>query len=213
MNSDDTLDHTRQNNAALLRTRLRAARHQLPAVERSRAALRLRARLHTWLGLRRTAAVAAGLVPPQIIAAYWPLADEPDLIPLLGQWAEAGLTVALPVVTERQAPLGFRVWTPTARMQAGAYGIAEPQGSHTVTPDVLLVPTLGYTDRADRLGYGGGYYDRTLAALREQGHTHTAIGIAWTCGRIPREDAYRPARHDARLDAVLTPEGWVPAAP
>ena len=76
---------------------------------------------------------------------------------------------------------------------------------------MLLVPTLGYTESADRLGYGGGYYDRTLAALRERGHAFTAIGVAWSCGELDAD--YEPAAHDFRLDAVITPDGWVPHVP
>jgi len=206
-------DHTLQDNAALLRIRLRAARRALPEAERRHGALRVRALLYTWLGLRRDALTRTGQRAPQVIAAYWPLADEPDLRPLLAQWVHAGLTVALPVIVERQAPLRFRVWTPQALMQTGAYGIAEPQSGIFVVPDVLLVPTLGYTGQAERLGYGGGYYDRTLAALRAQNHPHIALGIAWSCSRIGDDDGYQAAAHDERLDAVLTSDGWVPAAP
>ena len=78
-------------------------------------------------------------------------------------------------------------------------------------PDVVLVPTLGYTAQGDRLGYGGGYYDRSLAALRDRGHPFIAIGIAWSCGAL--DAGYAPAAHDFPLDAVLTEDGWVPAAP
>jgi len=171
----------------------------------------LRARLYTWLALRRDAALTTHQPAPQIIAAYSPLADEPDLRPLLTQWVAAGLIVALPVVAQRQAPLAFRVWTPQTTMVAGAYGILAPQDGAMVTPDVLLVPTLGYTDTAYRLGYGGGYYDRTLADLHARAHPHVAIGIAWTSGRLDAQD-WQPAPHDMPLDAVLTPDGWVPAA-
>ena len=206
------LDNTQENNAAVLRTRLRAERQQLPDADRRRGALLMRGRLFTWLAMRRDADAAAQRPGPQVIAAYWPMADEPDLRPLLEQWCAAGLTVALPIVTKKNAPLTFRAWTPDTPMQTGAYGIAEPQNTAVVTPDVLLVPTLGYTDQADRLGYGGGYYDRTLAALRDQGHPYTAIGIAWGCGHIDDAD-YQPAPHDMRLDAVLTPEAWIPSPP
>jgi 5,10-methenyltetrahydrofolate synthetase len=205
-------ENTSKDNAAQLRKRLRQARSALSAADRQRGGLLMRGRLYTWLGLRRDAQLRQGRPAPQVVAAYWPLPDEPDLRPLLTQWADAGITVALPVVHERDAPLLFRAWTPDAPMAPGAYGIPEPVSGETVTPDVVLVPTLGYTASADRLGYGGGYYDRTLAALREAGHAPVTIGIAWHCGLIDQVD-YRPAPHDVRLDAVLTPRGWVPAAP
>ena len=77
---------------------------------------------------------------------------------------EAGITVVLPVVRERNAPLAFLPWTPDAPMRSGAYGIQEPAAGDELPPDVVLAPTLGFTQFGDRVGYGGGYYDRTLAA-------------------------------------------------
>jgi len=204
--------NTSQDNAAALRKRLRQARAELPETDRRRGSLLMRGRLYTWLGLRRDAAARAGDTQPQVVAAYWPLADEPDLRPLMEQWAGAGITVVLPVVAQRDAPLQFRAWVPGAPMQTGPYGIQEPLEGETVVPDIVLAPTLGYTRSADRVGYGGGYYDRTLAALRESGRNPVTIGIAWSCGLIDQAD-YQPAPHDVRLHAVLTPTGWVPAAP
>jgi len=203
-------ENNAENTAVALRTRLRQARAALPADARSRGALLMRARLFTWVNVARDALADAGR-PLRTIAAFWPMADEPDLRPLLEQWVAAGYEVCLPVVVTRDAPLEFRNWTPDAPMQAGAYGIAEPVGGPSRQPDVVLVPTLGYTGRADRLGYGGGYYDRTLAALFAGGAEPLTIGIAWTEGRLP--DHYTPAPHDITLDAILTPEGWVPDAP
>ncbi|OYV49110.1 MAG: hypothetical protein B7X10_02235 [Burkholderiales bacterium 21-58-4] len=79
-------------------------------------------------------------------------------------------------------------------------------------PELVLVPTLGYTRAGDRIGYGKGYYDRTLAALKARRHTYTSIGIAWSCGDLSGQ-AYTPAAHDVRLDAVLTDKGWAVPAP
>ena len=97
-------------------------------------------------------------------------------------------------------------------MHTGAYGIQEPDGPVISAPDIVLVPTLGYTRQGDRLGYGGGYYDRTLAALKSAGHTVTTIGIAWASGDLSGQP-YTPAAHDVRLDAVLTDKGWAVPAP
>ncbi len=171
----------------------------------------MRARLFTWLNVARDEAGRGGGRIPSVVAAFWPMADEPDLRPLLQQWVENGVTVALPVVRERNAPLVFLPWTPDAALRAGPYGIQEPAQGAEVQPDVVLVPTLGYTESADRLGYGGGYYDRTLAALRDRGHAFTSIGVAWSNGELG--PGYEPAGHDFRLDAVITPDGWVPHAP
>jgi 5-formyltetrahydrofolate cyclo-ligase len=206
-----TTKNTLEDNAVPLRTRLRQARAAQTDDVRRRGALLMRGRLFTWLGMARDAALRAGQPAPSVVAAYWPMQDEPDLRPLLTQWAEAGITVALPAVRERDQPLEFRPWAPDAPMQEGAYGILEPLAGAPVRPDLVLVPTLGYTRHGDRVGYGGGYYDRTLAALTASGHPYTAIGVAWSCGRL--DESHVPEAHDVRLHAVLTPDGWVPKAP
>jgi 5,10-methenyltetrahydrofolate synthetase len=76
----------------------------------------------------------------------------------------------------------------------------------------VLVPTLGFTRQGNRVGYGKGYYDRTLAHLKAQNHPHTTIGIAWACGDLG-DEAYAPAEHDIRLDAILTDKGWAVKPP
>jgi 5-formyltetrahydrofolate cyclo-ligase len=206
-----TTKNTLKDNAVELRTRLRQARAALNDAQRQSGALLMRGRLFTWVGMTRDAQQRAGRAPLSVIAAYWPLPDEPDLRPLLSQWAEAGITVALPVVRGSGQSLEFRPWSPDAPMREGAYGIQEPLTEQVVVPELILVPTLGYTRMADRVGYGGGYYDRTLAELKAAGHAFTTIGIAWSCGRL--EDTHAPAAHDVRLDAVLSPDGWLPKAP
>ncbi|AIT25910.1 5-formyltetrahydrofolate cyclo-ligase [Bordetella holmesii 30539] len=189
---------------------MRRLRAGVPENQRSRSALLMRGRLFTWLNVARERSAILGR-PLQSVAAFWPMAEEPDLRPLLQQWADNGITVALPVVQGADRPLEFHRWLPHEPMRAGAYGISEPQSGAIVLPDVVLVPTLGYTAQAERLGYGGGYYDRTLAALTAAGHPYTAIGIAWDEGLLPSD--YTPAAHDIPLAAVLTPSGWVPEAP
>lgn len=172
----------------------------------------MRGRLFTWLNAVREQAAKQGLRAPATVAAFWPLEHEPDLRPLLEQWAQAGIALALPAIREPAAPLEFRAWAPGDTLHAGPYNVQEPAAERPVLrPDVILVPTLGYTAQADRLGYGGGYYDRTLAALRQAGHDFTAIGVAWNEGLIDAD--YQAAAHDVRLDAVLTPDGWVPQPP
>lgn len=205
-------ENTAQDNAVAIRQRLRQARAAIPPDTRRRDALLMRGRLFTWLALARDSAARRDRPAPQSVAAFWPMDDEPDLRPLLKQWVESGIQVLLPVITTPAAPLEFHAWQPDAPMRAGAYGIPVPADGQPALPDVVLVPTLGYTAQADRLGYGGGYYDRTLASLRARGHAHVAIGVAWKEGRIA-EPEYRAAAHDVRLDAVLTPTGWLPKAP
>ncbi|MGI4815358.1 MAG: 5-formyltetrahydrofolate cyclo-ligase [Janthinobacterium lividum] len=130
---------------------------------------------------------------------YWPLPGEFDARALVGDWLrDATHCAALPVVTDPAGPLAFHRWTPTAAMRAGRYGIAVPAQAIDLTPAVLLIPCVGFDAARYRLGYGGGFYDRTLAALRPRPFT---IGIAYECLRIeslPREP------HDLPLDVILT---------
>lgn len=178
----------------------------------SRGALLMRARLFSWLADYRDKTRSAGAPIVNKIAAFWPMEHEPDLRQLLTQWAEnPDLTVALPVVQRPNAPLIFRQWETDTPMSEGAYGISVPEGSEEITPDVVLVPTLGFTEQCDRIGYGAGYYDRTLAALRAQNPGLITIGIAWAAGAL--DESYQPAPHDQRLNAILTEDGWLPAAP
>ena len=202
-----------KDNAVPLRMRLKQRRAQLPPAERERGALLIRGRLYTWLATTRTRLREAGRPEPRHIAAFWSMEHEPGLQALLRQWSEDdGLAISLPAVVAPGLPLEFRLWTPGTPMRPGPYGILEPQGDPAPAPDVVLVPTLGFTREGDRVGYGGGYYDRTLAALRATGHPFTALGIAWACGDLSGE-GYRPAAHDVRLDGILTDKGWAVPAP
>ncbi|MGB3835602.1 5-formyltetrahydrofolate cyclo-ligase [Castellaniella sp.] len=208
------MNQNAQDNAVALRARLKQKRSAQPAADKDRGALLIRGRLFTWLASQRTSLKNAGMPDVRHIAAFWSMADEPALQPLLRQWAQDdSLTLSLPVVTAPGQALAFRLWTPDTPMQAGAYGILEPQGPEAPPPDVMLVPTLGFTRQGDRLGYGGGYYDRTLAALGAAGHRpRAALGVAWACGDLSAE-TYQPAAHDEHLDGILTDKGWALAAP
>src|SRR3546814_161600 len=204
-----------ENNAPPPRTRMKLSLSPQKPVDRNRGALLIRGRLFTWLATTRTRLLEAGKPAPQSIAAFWSTDEEPSLQPLLQQWVEEeGYRVSLPVVTADNAPLQFKLWTPDTAMQEGAYGIQEPMGKVAPPPDIVLVPTLGYTRQGDRIGYGKGYYDRTLAALKAQGHSFTTIGIAWAAGDLAAAGlAHNPAPHDVRLDSILTDKGWAVPAP
>jgi 5-formyltetrahydrofolate cyclo-ligase len=118
--------------------------------------------------------------------------------------ARHGHPLALPAMVGRQAPLRFQRWRPGDAMTVHPYGVSQPlSDAEVVTPSVLLVPLLAFDAQGWRLGYGGGYYDRTLAALRSAGVV-TAIGIAYDGQRIA---AVPHDAHDQRLDAVLTETG------
>ncbi len=201
-----------KDTAVPLRTRLKELREAMTPEDRDRGALLIRGRLYTWLATNRTRLRTSGRPDTLHVAAFWSLPDEPELQPLLGQWAlDDTLVVSLPVVARPGEPLEFHRWTPDTPMQPGAYDIPEPVGPRLGAPDVVLVPTLGYTRLGDRIGYGGGYYDRTLAALKETGHPFVSLGIAWACGDLEGQP-YAPAAHDVRLDSILTDKGWAVAA-
>lgn len=203
-----------QNTAAELRVRLKESRKHIAAEDLQRASLLIRARLYTWLALTRDHCESNNKHAPNVIAAFWPLTDEPDLIPLLEQWTQAGLKVVLPRMGSPAEPLKFYQWHKGTALVAGPFGVMEPEVSEPLLPDVILIPTLGFTAQGDRLGYGKGFYDRTLAHFKTTGHRPTTIGVAWATGDIHAIDPnYRPQPHDQRLDAVITSEAWYPSTP
>ncbi|NOL49306.1 5-formyltetrahydrofolate cyclo-ligase [Pelistega europaea] len=144
------------------------------------------------------------------IAAFWPIGAEVDIRPVLTQLDEAQYSVLLPKVVEKNAPLRFFRWSHTYPMVLGHFNIPEPQADEEVTtmPDLVLTPLLGFTAQGDRLGYGKGYYDRTLNQWISQGLKPYAIGLGWDEGLIEDTD-YQPAVHDVPLANILTPSGWV----
>jgi 5-formyltetrahydrofolate cyclo-ligase len=148
-----------------------------------------------------------------VVAGFWPLAEEPDIRPLLTWLHEQGAHVALPAVAGPGIPLEFHRWTPSDTLTEGAFGVFEPVRTRPLTPDAVLVPTLGFGPNGERLGYGGGYYDRSLAKLAQDNRALVTIGIAWNEGRIPDAAEFQPASHDFVLQAIATPAGWVPKAP
>ncbi|MFZ4710634.1 MAG: 5-formyltetrahydrofolate cyclo-ligase [Zwartia sp.] len=207
-----------KNNADLLRTRLRKLRQTLSVAERQHDSQALCARLQAWFDQRLALNDVSQQSTPLIVAGFWPLEYEPDLRPLLHQLDQNQVTVCLPVIVERHAPLEFHRWTPNTTLSAQGFGVMEPPRQQALIPDILLVPTLGFTTKAARLGYGGGYYDRSLAALHHASNGPLKIGIAWQQGLLTQasnssDQAFTPQAHDVILDAIATPLGWVPAAP
>ena len=140
-------------------------------------------------------------MPMSRLAFFWPVRGEPDLRAMVGDWLgeQPGRSAALPVVVGDR--LEFRAWTPATPMVVGEYRIAVPAGTPPVQPQVVLVPCLGVDTQRYRLGYGGGFYDRTLAAFKLRPVT---VGIAFDVGRIK---SIGPQPHDVRLDLALTESG------
>ena len=149
-------------------------------------------------------AAALALADGAIVGGYMALSGEADPSMLMARLAASGHSLAVPRVTGRNSPLVFHRYDAGTALAPGAYGIGEPDAAAPVlTPHVLLVPLLAFDAAGRRLGYGGGYYDRTLAGLRADGPV-TAIGIAYA----GQEVASLPAEpFDQPLDAVLTEAG------
>ncbi|MBN4016463.1 5-formyltetrahydrofolate cyclo-ligase [Rhodospirillaceae bacterium AH-315-P19] len=135
------------------------------------------------------------------VGGYWPIGDEIDPRPLLKALDEAGWRCALPVVVKVGSPLCFRAWRPGDALEPGAHAIPAPLAAAAmVTPTLLLVPLLAFDRSGHRLGYGGGYYDRTLAALRGAGAL-LAVGLAYAGQELA---AVPTAGDDVALDWVVT---------
>ncbi len=171
---------------------------------RRRAELGAEDRLRASAALARTGLGFLDPMPGAVVSGYWPIRDELDPRPLLEALAAAGHPLALPVVLEDDAPLGFRRWRPGDPTATDALGLRVPtESAPTLLPDIVLVPLLAVDAAGYRLGYGKGHFDRTLAALRAQRRI-AAVGIGFDEQRI---DAVPHEPHDERLDWVLTPSG------
>lgn len=189
------MDKSEQKRA--LRQRLVEQRLKLP--DRARRADLLQQVMRIWLVGR----------PDAVIGAYWPIKGEFDPLPALHRWKEDGelldepqmRRIGLPVVDKMHGTLKFHAWFPGCPMEEDAYGIPKPKDTEVIVPTLLFVPCVGYGAGGVRLGYGGGFYDRTLAELQPKPHT---VGLGYACGFVP---ALEPEPHDVPLDAILTDLG------
>ncbi|WP_045476788.1 5-formyltetrahydrofolate cyclo-ligase [Serpentinimonas barnesii] len=152
--------------------------------------------------------------PDTAIGAYWPIKGEFDPLPALFRWQEAGREadalgasrerkIGLPVIDKSNKTLSFHRWYPGCPMEEDAYDIPKPKGTERIEPTLLFVPCVGYGPGGYRLGYGGGFYDRTLAQLQPRPYT---VGLAYTQGFLPDLE---PEPHDWPLDAILNDNGAV----
>ena len=170
------------------RDRLISQRIALTAEERATWSRRIDQALHAAL-----APYAGGLV-----GFYWPFRGEYDPRGVVALLREKGTRFALPVIVERGQPLVFREWTPGSLMVQGTWKIPMPESGEAVFPDLLVVPLVGFDRQGYRLGYGGGFYDRTIAAMPERPRT---IGVGFELGRL---DTIYPQPHDIALGAIVT---------
>jgi 5-formyltetrahydrofolate cyclo-ligase len=136
-----------------------------------------------------------------IVSGFWPLDGEIDLLPLLHALYARGHQIVLPETPPRSQPLTFRLWQPGEQMRRGRFGTLVPSGP-VLVPDFLLVPLLAFDRQGRRLGYGGGYYDRTLAALPGR----PMLGCAFAAQEL---DEVPAGPYDARLPAVATEHGII----
>ncbi|MGE5466763.1 MAG: 5-formyltetrahydrofolate cyclo-ligase [Ignavibacteria bacterium] len=180
--------------ARLRRERI-AARESLPAAEHARLSALLEAHLEHAFAQR----------DPGVVAFCWPIRAEFDARPLVGRLLARGWRACMPVVETIAAPMAFRAWTPTSAMSVDPYGIPVPAARQvSPPPDIVLLPLVAFDARGYRLGYGGGYFDRTLAALSPR-------PAAWGVGfELARTAELAPQPHDLPLDLIVTEAGAGP---
>ncbi len=170
-----------------LRASLIAARRRMPADVKAQADARIIARVAHWLDAHQV----------RLLGGYLAMAGEPELAPLYAMLAERGVQVAMPVVVERHHALRFVLWQPGDALARDASGTLAPVARDGfVRPDAVIAPCVGYTDGKLRLGYGGGYFDRTLAEKPRP----LAVGVAYAIAKVDFDaDAY-----DVPLDEIVT---------
>ncbi|MCR6671802.1 5-formyltetrahydrofolate cyclo-ligase [Devosia ginsengisoli] len=186
------VDELIEETKAALRMRARVARALLDHEERAEAA-RAAAR-HFFDGIV--------LQANDVVAAYWRIRDELDCQPILVKLMDSNQTVVLPVVLGPEQPLDLRIWEQGASLYESGFGTLAPSElAPKAEPDIVIMPLLGFDGRGTRLGYGGGYYDRTLASMSKK---PKLVGLAFAAQEldsIPREP------HDVPLDAIVTEAG------
>jgi 5-formyltetrahydrofolate cyclo-ligase len=172
------------------RGRLIALRQALPADERRRSGERIDAALRELLAEQ-----------PGVLGVYWPFRAEFDPRPLIDWALAAGRGVALPVVVDKKGPLEYRAWRPGEPLVDGVWNIPVPEKRELVTPSVVLAPLVGFDGASYRLGYGGGYFDRTLAALSPRA---LAIGVGFAMQQL---ETIHPQHFDVPMDVIVTETG------
>jgi 5,10-methenyltetrahydrofolate synthetase len=170
-----------------LRRQLIAARRAMPADVKAQADARIIAKLSAWLDQHQ----------PRSLGGYLAMAGEPELMPLYESLVARGITLAMPVAVERQAALTYQRWLPGETLARDGSGMQAPAARNAlIQPEVVLAPCVGFNDQAYRLGFGGGYFDRTLAVTPRP----TALGIAYASARI----SFSTDPHDIALDEIIT---------
>jgi 5-formyltetrahydrofolate cyclo-ligase len=177
---------------AKLREEAITRRAQLRPADAAAAALAVRDRV-----------LAAGLVPAgATVSGFWPIGDEFDPRPLMEALGARGHTLCLPVVVGKGRPLAFRAWAPGDPLERAGFGLSVPPwDAPPAIPRFLVVPLLAFDRRGFRVGYGAGYYDRTIAELRARSKHVFALGVGFALQEVPEVPVLA---HDQRLDAIAT---------
>lgn len=176
---------------AELRSRLIAAREALPADRHAQLSQ----------SIERHLGALVDVLAPAVLAFCWPFRDEFDARDLVTARLAGGLRACLPVVVDNGLPLEFREWTPESEMVEDRYGIHVPARGETLRPDAILMPLNAFDAAGYRLGYGGGYFDRSLAALSPRPR---AVGVGFELARV---SSIRPQDYDLPMDYIVTEEG------
>lgn len=174
------------SNKSTLRRSLLADRQAIPSEVRKQWDAQIASQLINWWESHRL----------QTLGIYWPIRGEPDLGDAYKELASRGVQLALPVVVSKDAPLRFAEWKPGDAMLQDAFGVAIPANGIEVIPAALLIPCVGFNKLYFRLGYGGGFYDRTLALSPRP----LTVGVGYSQGFA----AFDADSHDVALDAVIT---------
>jgi 5-formyltetrahydrofolate cyclo-ligase len=172
-----------------------------------RAALELKDRQQRGERAKERLCAEIDLEPHRVLGIYWPIRAEIDVRDIAIRHIEAGGVAALPVVVHKNAPVEFWPWEPGTSMRRGFWNIPVPASGTAVRPDALIIPLVGFDAACFRLGYGGGYYDRTLASLAPR---PVRIGIAYAEAQIP---TIYPQPHDVPMSAVVTDRALHRVAP
>lgn len=141
------------------------------------------------------------------VSLYWPMRGEPDLRDVITEVTRCGGRCALPVVVERGRPLEFHTWAPGEKLTRGFWNIPVPLAGTAVAPDVVIAPVVAFDGACYRLGYGGGYFDRTLGALSGD---FRALGVGYSMAKI---NTIYPQSHDIPMNAIVTEQGLLRASP
>jgi 5-formyltetrahydrofolate cyclo-ligase len=169
-----------------------------PALIGRRTALEIKDRQQRGARAKERLCAEIDLKPYRVLGIYWPIRAEIDVRDIAERHIEAGGVAALPVVVHKNAPVEFWPWEPGTSMRRGFWNIPVPQSGTAVRPDALIIPLVGFDSACFRLGYGGGYYDRTLAALSPR---PLRIGLAYAEAQIA---TIYPQPHDVPMSVIVT---------